>query len=132
MCYHFCIRNSGRFFIVIFFFLRFFKLFAKHKKDDETLTPLPYLMNLLLNEKVQFGVVACIHNILEKLLTLEAEKDEEKEEAEEPMEVDEIELNAACILNVDEEGLKKLNRKNFIFNFLFPAAGKWKFFKFLF
>ncbi|KMR04659.1 small subunit processome component 20-like protein [Lasius niger] len=50
---------------------RYHPLFAKHREDDESITPLPYIMQLLQNPKTHQSVVNAILEIVEKLLTLQ-------------------------------------------------------------
>lgn len=50
---------------------RYHPLFAKHREDDESITPLPYIVQLLLNPKSHQSVVNAILLIIENLLTLQ-------------------------------------------------------------
>ncbi|XP_011256579.2 small subunit processome component 20 homolog [Camponotus floridanus] len=50
---------------------RYHPLFAKHREDDESITPLPYIVELLLNSKSHQSVVNAILLIIENLLTLQ-------------------------------------------------------------
>ncbi|XP_011686919.1 PREDICTED: small subunit processome component 20 homolog isoform X2 [Wasmannia auropunctata] len=50
---------------------RYYPLFAKHQEDDESVTPLPYIMQLLSNPKTHQSVVNAILEIIEKMLTLQ-------------------------------------------------------------
>lgn len=50
---------------------RYYPLFAKHQEDNEAITPLPYIMQLLSNSKTHQSVVNAILEMIEKLLTLQ-------------------------------------------------------------
>ncbi|XP_072743036.1 small subunit processome component 20 homolog [Anoplolepis gracilipes] len=50
---------------------RYHPLFAKYREDDESITPLPYIVQLLLNPKTHQSVVNAILEIVERLLTLQ-------------------------------------------------------------
>ncbi|XP_077259186.1 small subunit processome component 20 homolog [Temnothorax americanus] len=50
---------------------RYYPLFAKHQEDDQSITPLPYIMRLLSNPKTHQSVVNAILEIIEKMLTLQ-------------------------------------------------------------
>ncbi|XP_029678623.1 small subunit processome component 20 homolog [Formica exsecta] len=50
---------------------RYHSLFAKHREDDKSITPLPYIVQLLLNPKTHQSVINAILEIVEKLLTLQ-------------------------------------------------------------
>ena len=108
------------------FFFRFFKLFAKYKKDDKDTTPLPFLMQLLLNEKIQSSVIGNMDNLLENLLTLreDDEDEEDNEEQDVEMKAEKIPLNVMYVLDVNDEQIAKLNCK--IFGFLFVSTARKK------
>lgn len=89
-------------------------MFAKYKKGDAEITPLPFLMKLLLNEKIQSGAIWNIDGTLENLLTMhEDEEEEERDEGEKDVEMKEERkpLNAFFVLDVQEEAISQLNRK---------------------
>ncbi|XP_003702176.2 small subunit processome component 20 homolog [Megachile rotundata] len=50
---------------------RFYPLFIKHQKDDKTLSPLPYIMQLLLGPNTHASVVNAILDVIEKMVTLQ-------------------------------------------------------------
>ncbi|KAL6428059.1 hypothetical protein ACFW04_008441 [Cataglyphis niger] len=50
---------------------RYHPLFAKHQEDDKSITPLPYIVQLLLNPKTHQSVINAILEIIETLLTLQ-------------------------------------------------------------
>lgn len=50
---------------------RYYPLFAKHREDDESITPLPYIMQLLSNPRTHQSVVNAILETIEKMLTLQ-------------------------------------------------------------
>lgn len=50
---------------------RYHPLFVKHREDDESITPLPYIVQLLLTPKTHQSVINAILEIIEKLLTLQ-------------------------------------------------------------
>lgn len=70
------------------------------------MTPLPYILELLLNEKTQPSVSNCISSILENLLTLQED---------EPMDVDDEEnatpLNIEYILPLQDQKISELKCK---------------------
>ncbi|KAL0280213.1 UNVERIFIED_CONTAM: hypothetical protein PYX00_001577 [Menopon gallinae] len=97
---------------------RYFKLFARHKKDDKSFSALPFITALLLNEKTQNSVTSYIIRIIENLLTLKEEITEENED-ETPIEID-------YILPIDEAQIEKLSLKeelNYGSKILIPHVG---------
>lgn len=50
---------------------RYYPLFVKHRADDESVSPLPYVVQLLANPKTHRSVMNAILEIVEKLLTLQ-------------------------------------------------------------
>ncbi|XP_015598459.1 small subunit processome component 20 homolog [Cephus cinctus] len=50
---------------------RYYPLLVKHRQDDPTMTPLPYVMRLLLGAKTHPSVIKTIVEMIEKMLTLE-------------------------------------------------------------
>jgi len=50
---------------------RYYPLFAKHQKDNESISPLPYIIQLLANPKTHQSVINAILEIIEKMLTLQ-------------------------------------------------------------
>ncbi|KAL6263531.1 hypothetical protein P5V15_006320 [Pogonomyrmex californicus] len=50
---------------------RYYPLFVKHQEDDESVSPLPYIMQLLLNPKTHQSVINAILEMIEKMLTLQ-------------------------------------------------------------
>ena len=88
---------------------RYYALLVKYQEDDKTLTPLVYVMKLLLGPKTHASVVNTILEMIEKMLTLQ---DHDKSNSDSNvMEVDEISesLNsiASNILEVDHDSLPK-------------------------
>ncbi|XP_067207673.1 small subunit processome component 20 homolog isoform X2 [Linepithema humile] len=50
---------------------RYYPLFMRHQENDKSISPLPYIMQLLLNPKTHQSVVNAIMEIVEKMLTLQ-------------------------------------------------------------
>lgn len=50
---------------------RYYPLFAKHQEDNKSITPLPYVMQLLSNPKTHQSVINAILEMIEKMLTLQ-------------------------------------------------------------
>lgn len=50
---------------------RYFPLFAKHQRDNPSLTPLPYIIQLMLGPKTHGSVINAIMEMIEKMLTLQ-------------------------------------------------------------
>ncbi|KAG5310535.1 UTP20 protein, partial [Acromyrmex insinuator] len=50
---------------------RYYPLFIKYQKDNKSITPLPYIMQLLLNPKTHQSVINAILEMIEKMLTLQ-------------------------------------------------------------
>lgn len=49
---------------------RYYSLFIKHQEDDKSVSPLPYVVQLLLSPNTHWSVINAILEIVEKLLTL--------------------------------------------------------------
>lgn len=54
-------------------------LLAKHASGNKNLTPLPYIMNLLLRERSHPSVTTSIMELVERLLTLQDHQAERNE-----------------------------------------------------
>lgn len=78
----------------------------RYDGKDEKMTPLPFILELLLNEKADVSVASCIGNILENLLTLQEEIPMDVDDEEEP-----VPLDVKFILPVNESEIAKLTRK---------------------
>ncbi|KYM75651.1 Small subunit processome component 20 like protein [Atta colombica] len=50
---------------------RYYPLFVKYQKDNKSITPLPYIMQLLSNPKTHQSVINAILEMIEKMLTLQ-------------------------------------------------------------
>lgn len=50
---------------------RYYPLFIKHHKDNKSISPLPYIMQLLLNPKTSASVTNAILEMIEKMVTLQ-------------------------------------------------------------
>ncbi|KYN12679.1 Small subunit processome component 20 like protein [Trachymyrmex cornetzi] len=50
---------------------RYYPLFTKYQEDNKSITPLPYIMQLLSNPKTHQSVINAILEMIEKMLTLE-------------------------------------------------------------
>ncbi|KYN05358.1 Small subunit processome component 20 like protein [Cyphomyrmex costatus] len=50
---------------------RYYPLFAKYQENNESITPLPYIMQLLSNPKTHQSVISAILEMIEKMLTLQ-------------------------------------------------------------
>lgn len=66
---------------------RYYPLFVKHQKGDESITPLPYIVQLLLNPKTHQSVVNAVLEMIVKMLTLQ---DYGKFSNEDAMQVDNV------------------------------------------
>lgn len=81
---------------------RYHPLFAKHREGDESITPLPYIVQLLLNPKTHQSVVNAILLIIEKLLTLQ----DNEQSNEDSMQVDVPLLSILTnLLDVEKNGV---------------------------
>ena len=70
---------------------RYYQLLAKHQENDSSLTPLPYVMRLLLAPKTHMSVIQTILEMLQKMLTLEdSDKMETDEEIAKPLVVNHV------------------------------------------
>lgn len=78
-------------------------MFARHKKYDQSVSALPFITALLLNEKTQSSVTSYIIRIIENLLTLKEGISEESED-ETPLDID-------YLLPIEEAQLEKLSCK---------------------
>lgn len=82
---------------------RYYKLLVKHQSENVSLTPLPYVMKLLLGPKTHPSVVNAILEMLQNMLTLsDAEPMESDEEPVEP-------LTVTNILSVNENTTFDMN-----------------------
>ncbi|XP_043287121.1 small subunit processome component 20 homolog [Venturia canescens] len=82
---------------------RYYKLLVKHQTENTSLTPLPYIMKLLLGPKTHLSVVNTILEMLQKMLTLrDAEKMEIDEEPVEP-------ITVTNVLSVKEDEALEMN-----------------------
>ncbi|XP_016914705.1 small subunit processome component 20 homolog [Apis cerana] len=50
---------------------RYYPLFIKHREDNKSISPLPYIMQLLLNAKTNASVTNAILEMIEKMVTLQ-------------------------------------------------------------
>ncbi|KAK2574916.1 hypothetical protein KPH14_002607 [Odynerus spinipes] len=50
---------------------RYYPLFIKHQKDNINITPLPYIIQLLLGTKTHSSVINAISEMIEKMLTIQ-------------------------------------------------------------
>nr|XP_034172664.1 small subunit processome component 20 homolog [Osmia lignaria] len=50
---------------------RYYPLFIKHREDDKSVSPLPYIMQLLLGPKTHASVINAILDMIEKMVTLQ-------------------------------------------------------------
>lgn len=50
---------------------RYYPLFIKHREDNKSISPLPYIMQLLLNPKTNASVTNAILEMIEKMVTLQ-------------------------------------------------------------
>ncbi|KAK6627164.1 hypothetical protein RUM44_009641 [Polyplax serrata] len=100
---------------------RYFKLLVRYDGINKKMTPLPFMLDLLQNEKAEGNVTSCIGTILENLLTLEGDESMEMDEDDEI-----APLDLENILPIDEEKIEKLTLKeelNYGSKILFPHVG---------
>lgn len=89
---------------------RYFVLFAKHLGGNPDISPLPYIMKLLLGEKTHNSVRSGIMEIVENLLTLQDHQKQQEDDAkttEEGKFVPPLQVN--FVLPVDEDVVSQLS-----------------------
>ncbi|XP_034941688.1 small subunit processome component 20 homolog [Chelonus insularis] len=99
---------------------RYFCLLVKHKNNNKNFSPLPFIMKLLLNEKIHPGVANVILEMIEKLLTL-ADYESVSENA---MEVDDalpkIPIYPRNVIEIDPNAVLPGSTLNYGSAILFP------------
>lgn len=88
------------------FHFRYFVLLAKHARGNKNLTPLPYIMNLLLRAQTHPSVTTSIMELVERLLMLQDHQEERNEGAEVAPDIP-----VTLKLQVDLEAITKLSCK---------------------
>lgn len=90
------------------FHFRYFVLLAKHADGNKGLTPLPYIMNLLLRKQTHRSVTTAVMELVERLLTLQ---DHQEEVNEDTYMAPDIPVQQK--LHVDSETVLRLSSKQF-------------------
>jgi hypothetical protein len=88
------------------FHFRYFVLLAKHANGNESLTPLPYIMNLLLRTQTHPSVTTAIMELVERLLTLQDHQEERSQGTDVAPDIP-----VTLKLHVDLEAIAKLSCK---------------------
>jgi hypothetical protein len=85
---------------------RYFVLLAKHAAGNESLTPLPYIMNLLLCPQTHPSVTTAIMELVERLLTLQDHQQARNQGTDVAPDIP-----VTLKLQVDLEAIARLSRK---------------------
>jgi hypothetical protein len=88
------------------YYFRYFVLLAKHAIGNKRLTPLPYIMDLLLRAQSHPSVTTAIMELVERLLTLQDHQEARNQGSD--MAPD---IPVASKLQVDLEAITKLSCK---------------------
>jgi hypothetical protein len=81
---------------------------AKHADGNKGLTPLPYIMNLLLRKQTHRSVTTAVMELVERLLTLQDHQEEVTEDADVAPDIP-----VQQKLHVDSEAVLRLSCKHF-------------------
>jgi hypothetical protein len=88
------------------FHFRYFILLAKHADGNKSLSPLPYIMNLLLRTQTHPSVTTAIMELVERLLTLQDHQEERIQGTDVA-----LDIPVTLKLEVDSEAVSKLSCK---------------------
>jgi serine protease inhibitor len=88
------------------FHFRYFVLLAKHASGNKNLTPLPYIMDLLLRAQSHPSVTTSIMEMVERLLTLQDHQEERNQGTDVAPDIP-----VTPKLQVDVEAITKLSCK---------------------
>lgn len=91
------------------FHYRYFVLLAKHADGNKSLTPLPYIMNLLLRTQTHPSVTTSIMELVQRLLTLQDHQEERSQGSDVAPDIP-----VTPKLEVDSDAVAKLSCKYLI------------------